>query len=370
MIFGKKKKIILKKQRTRRDYWLLSAIFLLSLFGLLMIFEASAVSAYQEFGDKFYFVKEQAKWLAIGSLGLIIFLFLDYHFLYNLAVPLLVFTILALAAVFIPGIGVRALGAARWLNFRIFSFQPAELAKLSLAIYLSAWFSSQEKGRLRAFLVLLAIVLGPIVLEPDLGTAVIIAGEALVLYFVANHPIFHFLLLLPVGLLAFLGLSVITPYRFKRLITFFNPQFDPLGASYHIRQVLLALGSGGLTGIGLGKSRQKYLFLPEATTDSIFAIVAEEFGFLGASFLVLLFLFVVWRGFFIARRAPDRFGRFLALGITAWFAIQAMVNLGAMVVLLPLTGAPLPLVSYGGSSLVITLLGMGILLNISSQQVA
>lgn len=364
------RKVVLKKQKGEMDYSLISVIFLLSLFGLLMIFEASTVLAHQEFGDKYYFVKEQAKWLGMGTVALLVLSFLDYHYLYTLAVPLLLSTIFFLAAVFIPGIGVRALGASRWINFKVFSFQPAELAKLTLAIYLSAWFTSKEKGRLGAFLLLLFIVLSLVVLEPDLGTAVIIGGVASVLYFVSGSPISHFLLLLPLTFFSFLGLSIISPYRFKRLVTFFDPHVDPLGASYHIRQVLLALGSGGLSGIGLGKSRQKYLFLPEATTDSIFAIIGEEFGFLGAIAIILLFLFIVYRGFFVAKRAPDRFGRFLALGITSYFAIQTIVNLSAMVALLPLTGVPLPLLSYGGSSLVITLAGMGILLNISRQGVA
>lgn len=352
------------------DYLLVLVLFLLSLFGLLMVFEASTPLAYQEFGDKYYFIKEQGKWLGVGTLVLFIFSFLDYHYLYSLAVPLLFSTLFFLGAVFIPGIGVRALGASRWVNLRVFSFQPAELAKLTLAIYLSAWFTSKEKGRLGAFLLLLFMVLGLVILEPDLGTAVIIGGMALALYFASGAPISHFLLLLPLGLFSFLGLSIISPYRFKRLVTFLNPHRDPLGASYHIRQILLALGSGGLTGGGLGRSRQKYLFLPEATTDSIFAIIGEEFGFLGAVVVILIFLFVIYRGFLIAKRAPDRFGRLLALGIVSYFAIQTIVNLASMVALLPLTGVPLPLVSYGGSSLVITLCGMGILLNISRQGVA
>lgn len=362
-----KRKVVLKKQKRVLDYSLVVAVFLLSLFGLLMIFEASTVLAHQEFGDQYYFVKEQVKWLAIGAMVLFGFSFLDYHHLYVLSVPFLFATILFLGAVFVPQIGVKALGASRWLDLRFFSFQPAELAKLTLAIYLSAWFTSKEKGRLTAFLLLLFIVLGLVVLEPDLGTAVIIGGVALVLYFVSGGPMIHFLILLPLGLASLFGLSVISPYRFRRLVTFFKPHVDPLGASYHVRQILLALGSGGLTGIGFGKSRQKHLFLPEATTDSIFAIVAEEVGFLGAVVVIFAFLFIIYRGYLAAKRAPDRFGRLLAFGITSYFAIQTMVNLSAMVVLLPLTGVPLPLLSYGGSSLVITLTGMGILLNISRQ---
>ncbi|MBL7159177.1 putative lipid II flippase FtsW [Candidatus Microgenomates bacterium] len=365
----RKKRAVLKKQKKERDYLLILIVVFLSLFGLLMIFEASTVSAYQEFGDKYYFVREQSKWLGIGIVALLVFSFLDYHHLYNLAVPLLFSTICFLGAVFIPGIGIKVKGASRWINLRLFSFQPAELAKLTLTVYLSAWFASKEKGRLIAFLFLLGIILGLVVLEPDLGTTVIIAATAIVIYFVSESPISHFFLLIPLGLFSFLGLALISPYRFRRLVTFFDPSTDPQGASYHIRQILLSLGSGGLTGVGIGKSRQKHLFLPEATTDSIFAIVGEEFGFFGAFILILLFLFIIYRGFSIAKRAPDRFGRFLAVGITAGFAIQVIINLSAMVVLLPLTGAPLPLLSYGGSSLLITFVGMGILFNISRQRV-
>ena len=364
------KKVVLKKQKKEMDYWLILLVLLLSLFGFLMIFEASTVLAYQEFGDKYYFVKEQAKWLGVGLAALLAFSFLDYYRLYNLAVPLLISTICFLGAVFIPGIGIRALGASRWVNLRIFSFQPAELAKLTLTIYLSAWFASKEKNRLGAFLLLLSIVLGLVVLEPDLGTTVIIGATAMVLYFISESPLIHFFFLAPLGFFTFLGFSLLSPYRFKRLVTFFDPSTDPLGASYHVRQILLALGSGGLTGIGVGKSRQKYLFLPEASTDSIFAIVGEQFGFLGAVVIILLFLFIIYRGFSIAKRAPDRFGRFLAAGIIASFAVQIIINLSAMTALLPLTGAPFPLLSYGGSNLVITLSGMGILFNISLQGVA
>lgn len=364
------KKVALKKQRKRFDYSLGVVVFFLALFGLLMIFEASAVLAYKEFGDKYYFVKEQAKWLGVGSAALFFLAFFDYHHLYSLAVPLLVGTIMALGAVFVPGIGIKALGASRWVNLKFFSFQPAELAKLSLAIYLAAWFSSKEKGRLSAFLLLLSIVIGLVVLEPDLGTAAVIAGEAIAIYFLAEGPISHFFLLLPLGIVSFLGLSVVSPYRFRRLVAFFNPHRDPLGTSYHIRQILLAFGSGGLTGVGLGKSRQRYLFLPEATTDSILAIVGEEFGFVGALVVILFFIFIIFRGCLIAKQAPDRFGRLLAGGITVYFAIQTIINLSAVVAFLPLTGVPIPLISYGGSSLVITLSGIAILLNISQQGVS
>jgi len=273
-----------------------------------------------------------------------------------------------LVAVFVPGMGVRALGAHRWLNFGFFILQPAELAKLVLIIYLSAWFSKVEKGKLIAFLLLLGIIIGLVIIEPDLGTAIIILSIALILYFLSGAPFIQFLLLFPILLIGVSGLAIIAPYRFRRLTTFFNPESDPLGASYQIRQVLFALGSGGWFGVGIGKSRQKYQYLPEANTDSIFAIIGEEVGFIGAIFVVVSFLFLVWRGFKIAKGAADPFGKLLALGISSWVGIQTIINLAAMVALLPLTGVPLPLVSYGGSSLIILLSAFGILLNISKHR--
>lgn len=357
----------LRKQSRKLDYILATIAVALSLFGLLMIFEASSVSAQQSFQDKSFFVKNQAIWLLFGVGAMIAASRINYRRYYGISVILLVFVLVTLVGVFLPGIGVKVSGARRWLNFGFFQFQPAELAKLVLVIYLSAWFSYKEKGRLLSFIILLGMVLGLVVLEPDLGTAVIIGAIAVVLYFFSEAPFWHFLLIVPVGILGVLGLALISPYRYRRLVTFLNPAHDPLGASYHIRQLLLALGSGGLFGTGIGKSRQKFYYLPEATTDSIFAIVGEELGFIGTSVILLLFFVLIYRGFKIAANAPTRFGQLLAGGITAWMAIQIIINLGATVALLPLTGVPLMFISYGGSSLVVSLIGIGILLNISKQ---
>lgn len=362
-----KKSSRLKKQIQKMDYMLGAIALTLSFFGLLMIFEASSVLAQQSFQDKYFFVKNQAVWLLFGIGAMFIASKINYRRYYGVSVILLVFVLFTLVGVFLPGIGVKVSGARRWLNFGLFKFQPAELAKLVLVIYLSAWFSYKEKERLLSFLILLGLVLGLVVIEPDLGTAVIIGAIAVVLYFFSDAPFWHFLLLVPAGLLGVLGLALISPYRYRRLLTFLNPTHDPLGASYHIRQLLLALGSGGLFGTGIGKSRQKFYYLPEATTDSIFAIVGEELGFVGTSIILFLFFVLIYRGFKIATHAPTRFGQLLAGGITAWLAIQIVINLGAMVALLPLTGVPLMFISYGGSSLVVSLFGIGILLNISKQ---
>jgi len=364
----KQEKRTVKQKFHPPDRWFLFIVIILAFFGVLMVYDSSVVIAIRDFGTPYYFVHEQLKWLIFGGIALFIFSNIDYHVWQKFALPMLLATLFLLIAVFFPGIGVHALGAHRWLNFGFFILQPAELVKLVLIIYLSAWFSKVEKGKFVAFLLLLGIIIGLVIIEPDLGTAIIILSIALFLYFFSGAPLMQFLLLFPVFFVGISGLSVIAPYRFRRLTTFFNPESDPLGASYQIRQVLFALGSGGWLGVGIGKSRQKYQYLPEANTDSIFAIIGEEVGFIGAIFVVVSFLFLVWRGFKIAKGAADPFGKLLALGISSWVGIQTIINLAAMVAILPLTGVPLPLVSYGGSSLIILLSAFGILLNISKHR--
>ncbi len=206
-------------------------------------------------------------------------------------------------------------------------------------------------------------------LEPDLGTAVVLAVTSFLIFFVSGPPVWSIFLVCLLGLASGTGLIFTSEYRRQRLLTFLNPSQDPLGTSYHIRQILIALGSGGIFGVGLGQSRQKYEFLPEVTTDSIFAVIAEEVGFIWAKILILIFLLLIWRGISIAKKAPDEFGRLLALGIISWVGFQTLVNLGSMVALIPLTGVPLPFISYGGSSMVLILTAMGILVNISRQAV-
>ncbi len=330
-----------------------------------MIFESSNVAAFNDFGDKYHFVKDQITWFSIGLCSMTVVSFINYKKYYYLSLPFLILTIIFLAAVFIPGISIKAYGARRWLGFGFFNFQPAELAKLSLIIYLSAWFSNREKGRLVSFLLLISLIVGLVIMEPDLGTAVIMVMISIVIYFLSGAPIWQFVLIVPAIVLSLIGLAVSSPYRLRRLTTFFDPNSDPLGASYHIRQILIALGSGGLFGIGLGASKQKYQYLPEATTDSIFAIIGEEFGFIGAVILIIMFMIFLYRILRIVKRAPDRQSYLLASGIFVLFASQILINLSAIVALLPLTGVPLPFISYGGSNLIISLIAVGILLNIS-----
>ncbi len=358
----------MKKFEIKRfDFLLLGITLILTLFGLLMIYDASSFISFRDFGNKYHYIKDQAIWMVLGFIGLIFFARFDYKKLYNLALPFLVIAIGLLLAVFLPGIGVSVLGAHRWINLRIGVLQPAEFVKLTLAIYLAAWFSAKEKGRFGAFLLLVGLVLGLVMLEPDMGTTIIILLEALVLYFLSGGKILYFVGLIPVlGVLGFL-LAIVSPYRAQRITTFLHPNDSIQNSSYHVRQILIALGSGGVMGVGLGNSLQKYAYLPENVTDSIFAIIAEEIGFLGAFALLCIFFLFIWRGIKIAMGAKDTFGRLLAGGIVAFLGMQIVINLGAQTALFPLTGVPLPFISYGGSSLVIDLCSVGILLNITRQ---
>lgn len=349
------------------DIVLLIAIIVLTLFGLLMVFNASSYIAFRDFGDKYHYLKDQTMWIFLGFTGLFVFSLFDYHRWYNLSLPLLVGAIILLILVFVPGLGIAALGAKRWINARFFIIQPAEAVKLVLAIYLSAWFANKEKGRFLAFSLLLGLVLGLIMLEPDMGTAIIVLSEAMILYFLSGGKISYFLGIIPVIFAAGLLLIKLEPYRAKRLAAFLNTGDSLENSSYHVKQILIALGSGGITGVGIGNSLQKYAYLPENTTDSIFAIIAEELGLIGSTLLILLFIIVLSRGFHIAIQAKDIFGKLLAAGITSFLGIQMLINLGAMTALLPLTGVPLPFISYGGSALVVDLCAIGILLNISKQ---
>lgn len=359
--------VTLKAQIKKIDQALLAVVLGLTFFGVLMVYDASSVTAFRDFGDKFFYAKQQALWAILGFLVLFLASKFDYRRLKTLAPFLMFATIVLLVAVLIPSLGTRALGARRWLSFAGISIQPSELAKLASVLYLSSFL--EKKKNILPFVFLLGILITLIMLQPDLGTTVVIMGTGLCLYFVSGAPLFGLLILTILALVVGFALILVSPYRKERFLTFLNLTRDPLEASYHIRQVLLALGSGGLFGLGLGQSRQKYEYLPEAMTDSIFAVIGEEIGFLGSLVLISAFLFIVFRGLKIAKEAPDFFGQLLASGISCWIGIQTLINLSAMVVLVPLTGVPLPFISYGGSSLVVTLAGIGILLNISKQKV-
>lgn len=332
-----------------------------------MIFNASSVIAFELFGDKYHYFKDQILWIILGYTALTFFYFFDYKKFYNLALPLLILSLILLVLVFIPGVGSSAKGAARWINIVGFRLQPSEFVKLALAIYLAAWFSHKEKNRFIAFSLLLGSVILLVMLQPDMGTASIILFEAVAMYFYSGGSILHFLIGGPIAALGGFLLIKAEPYRMQRLTSFLNLGNSFQDTSYHTKQVLIALGSGGIWGLGIGNSLQKYAYLPENVTDSIFPIIAEEFGFFGATILIVVFALLVWRGFHISSVSRDPFGRLLSAGIISFIGVQIIINLGAMTALFPLTGVPLPFISYGGSALILNLASVGILLNIAKQ---
>ena len=347
--------------------WMYTVPIILSLVGLFFVFEASSVRSFQQYGDSFHFFKLQAIWIFFGIAAMFFFSIFDYHNLYYLAFFFIVGTIVLLSLVLIPNIGYQAGGARRWIDFGFFNLQPTELAKLSVIVYLSSWFMNRERKRFFSFITLLSVLMLLIILQPDMGTAIIVFFLGIIIYFLAGIELCYLIFLVPTALGIFFLLVKISPYRLRRILAFFNPNLDPLGITYHINQILISLQSGGLFGLGLGASRQKYLYLPEAHTDSIFAIIGEEFGFIGGALLILIYLYLMFRIYQIAVHATDRFGKLLAGGVFAFFNLQAVINLGGMVNILPLTGVPIPFISYGGSNLLVSFILMGILINISKK---
>ena len=357
------RKIKLSKQKFSFDRNLLILVLVFVFVGLIAVADASAPQAQNMFGDKFYLFKQQLMWAGVGVVALLVTSKINYKLWEKIATPFFIFSLILLVLVLLPHLGFKALGARRWIDTGFFSIQPSELIKISLAMYL-AKVASKGKTTLAYFLPLV-IVVTHIMLQPDLGTTMVVAILGLSQIFVSGVNWLYFAGAILTGTLGTIGLILVSPYRKERLLTFLQMERDPLGSSYHIRQVLLGLGSGGIFGVGLGASRQKYLFLPEASTDSIFAVIAEELGLIGAVCLILLFGLFIYKGLVIAMRAPDPFSKVLATGITAWIGGQAFLNIASMVAIVPLTGIPLPFISYGGSSLVTILFACGILLNIS-----
>lgn len=325
--------------------------------------DASAPQAISYWGDKFYFAKQQIVWAMVGLVGLFIASKIHYSFWERLATPLFFLSLITLALVLVPGIGSRFLGARRWILLGPLSFQPSEFVKLTLAIYLAK--AAKGGKSFFSFFIPVGLVASLIMLQPDLGTTIVVVTTSFSQIFVSGIGLIYFFGATLAGIVLSFIVIITSTYRRERLMTFLAQSQDPLKESYHIRQILLALGSGGLFGVGLGASRQKYLFLPEAASDSIFAIIAEEIGFIGAAILILIFAVFIFRGLKIVNSAPDTFSKILGLGIVSWIGFQTFFNIASMIVLTPLTGVPLPFFSYGGSSLVMILVGVGILLNIS-----
>ena len=353
----------LSKQKKTVDKTLLVLVVLFVAIGLIAVADVSAPQALNSYGDKFFFLKQQMEWVGGGLVVLLITSKIKYTFWERVATPLFLVSLILLLIVLLSHFGVSALGARRWLVIGTLNFQPSEIVKFAICIYF-AKIASRAKGALSYFTPLV-IVMILIMLQPDLGTTLIVATIGLSQIFVSGVNLWYLLGAVASGLLAGIPLVLFSSYRKERLLTFLQMTQDPLGKSYHIRQILLALGSGGIFGVGLGASRQKYLFLPEASTDSIYAVIAEELGLIGGMVIITLFVYFVIRALKVARSAPDTFSKVLAIGITVWIGGQAFLNIASMVALVPLTGIPLPFISYGGSSLVMILAACGILLNIS-----
>lgn len=358
------------------DYTFLMLAGAIVIFGLAMLASASGPVGYEKYQDAYWFLKHQVIYgLAPGVVLFLIFLNINYRFFKKIYFWIYCFSILVLLLVFIPGLGTDNLKEARsWVDFRIFTFQPAEIAKLSFLFFLAIWL--EKKGeKIRdlkegafAFLGALLPIIGLIAIQPDIGTTVEITLIAFSLYFLAGADIRHILGSIAAGFISLIALIKIAPYRMDRFTAFLNPKIDPYGIGYHINQAFLAIGSGGLFGLGLGHSRQKFQYLPEAIGDSIFAIMAEELGFIFIVGFLIFFVIFLLRIFKIGREAEDVYGKFLALGIASWFGIQMFINIGSMVGLLPMTGLTLPFISYGGTSLAVSMAAVGVVANISKKK--
>ena len=356
----------------RLDYPLFFIILTLVVFGLAVLASASHVISQDKFGESYYFFSHQLLYSALPGVFLMILLSkLDYRHWKKAAVFLLLGSLALLILVFIPPLGLGFRGAKRWIDLGFFVFQPAEIAKLSFIIYLAAWLENRKEevknfwSGLVPFLVIVGLVGIFLVLQPDIGTLGVLTIAAALVYFLAGGRIGHLIFVIFLGIAGLFLLIQFAPYRLDRFTVFMHPETDPQGIGYQINQAKLAVGSGGVFGLGYGQGRQKHNYLPEPISDSIFAIAAEELGFIGAFSLIFLFLAFCWRGLKVAKKAPDDFGRLLAGGIVSLISVQALINIAAILVLLPLTGIPLPFVSYGGTALLSILAACGILLNIS-----
>jgi cell division protein FtsW len=358
----------------RGDYILGLTVFILLAFGLIMMYNINPALSQKLLGrvDSGYYFRGQLINIAVGVGAWAVATNIYYQRWRQYAVPLLILAIFGLLLLMVPGLSNSKNGATRWLNLGPASFQPAELLKLSLIIYLAAWFE-RRTAEVKSFwdgVVPFAVMIGlasvvVVVFQRDMGTMMVLALASLGMFYVAGMRLQHLLLLLGAGLTAGWLAIVSFPHRMERFLTFLDPSKDANGSGYHITQALIGLGSGGVLGLGLGKSVQIYGYLPEASNDSIFAVIGEEFGMVGALIILALFGLLVYRGIEVARRAPDTFGRLTATGITLILMFQAFINIAAMLSLVPLTGIPLPFISYGGSSLIIMMFATGILFNIS-----
>lgn len=352
------------------DYVLLISIGLLLFFGLLFLSSASANLGFYKYQDTYRFVKQQiTHGLLPGLLFFYIALRIDYQYYRKLAWLGLIASFVLLLLVFFTSLS-GDYSAQSWIILGGFSFQPAELVKLFLIIFLAAWFEKKgtdirdiKKGTI-PFVIVMGLISLLIIKQPDIGTLSIIGVTSLLIFYLAGARLSHVTAILAAGALAFVAMVKAAPYRMNRITAWLNPDVDPQGIGWQIKQSLIAVGSGGWFGLGLGSSRQKS-YLPQPANDSIFAVIAEEIGFVFSIAFIAVFLMLIYRGFHIARQSDDNFAKLLAIGISTWMAIQIFINIGGMIKLMPLTGVPLPFVSLGGTNLVVTLIAMGILANIS-----
>lgn len=340
---------------------------ILTIIGFFFIFEASSIYGFTNYGDSFHFLKLQIIWFFFSLFGFLFFYFLDYRKLYYLAFYIMIGTIILLILVLIPGIGHQVKGARRWIDLGFLNLQPTEFTKMAVIIYLASWFSHQERKRFFSFLILLIFLISLIILQPDMGTALIIFLLSISMYIIANNSLYPLFFLFPFSVGLFYLFITITPYRLARLKAYLNPTSDPLGISYHINQILISLKNGGLFGVGFAGSRQKYLFLPEAHTDSIFAIIGEDFGFIGSMVIIFIYLYFLFKIYKLWSSCSDKLAKMLLGGIFFLFNYQILINLGGITNLIPLTGISLPFISYGGSNLLISYCLIGILLNIEKK---
>lgn len=357
------------------DWWLFAILLTLVMFGTVMIFSASVPDTAGAGGLGQYSVLiRQLIYVMLGTAGLLLAMRIDYHRLAGYAFHAMVGILLLLAAlVFVPGVGTTVYGAKAWIIVGPFSMQPSELAKLVMIVYMATWFAGKGakvrtvSSGLAQFTALIGLLVALLMLEPDLGTATLVATVGVAMFFVAGaHPV-HFAGFVISGAAGFLAMALSASYRRDRLLLFLNPDGDLQNLGWQLYQARLALGSGGLFGVGLGASRQKFSWLPAAHNDAIFAVIGEELGLIGGVFVIGMFIAVGYRGYRIAMKAPDAFGALIAVGITTWLIFQAAYNIGGVTLAIPFTGIPLPFISAGGSSLIVAMTAVGILLNISRQ---
>ena len=342
--------------------------------GIVMIYSASAIYAYEYFGDSAYFLKRHLLYLVIGVLCAMLVMSFDYEKLRRFAKPILFIALLSLCLVLIPGVGKMTSGARRWFKIWIFTIQPAEFAKLAVIIYLADYLS-RKQPRIKSFLygflpsaLAMGATMGLVLIQPDLGTAVDIGLISFILLMVAGINFAHISAVILASLPVFYMLVFHVAYRRRRILAFLNPWEDPRGVGFQIIQSFLALGQGGLIGVGLGMSKQKLFYLPQAYTDFIFSIIGEELGFMGAMAVIAMFIYLIWQCAKVALKARDLFGQLLVLGIFSMIGIEAIVNVAVTIGAIPTKGLPLPFISYGGSSLICKLIGMGLILNVAKHR--